>query len=195
MGQSLPKTRRAPGSAQILPRKCLRPVLLTHTVRPVDKMLYLRAGSVIGLHGGRHAQRCKARSVVRVEQLDMFDAVTAVPPTIGALRGGEAIQRAAHRRVADGVNRDLEPQAVCFHRIGGESLRRPKCIAHALRAIGVGRQHEGREGLDDAVHKELDRTGPHHAGAIAVAQGRGFIREGCQRRLRAHAIGQVDAAE
>jgi hypothetical protein len=61
------------------------------------------------LHAGRDAQRPQTRHIRPVDQLNMLNPMPAVTFAVALLRRFIAVDRLAHRRIADGMHRNLQP--------------------------------------------------------------------------------------
>ena len=131
------------------------------------------------LHRGDHAQAGKARNVVRVQVLGVFDAPAAVPIAGKSLL--EEVERFAVRPVADRVNAQLE---VVLQRQPGRLLHHLETCrvqAAGLRHVLIGLQQPGAVGSQGAVDRTFDRANGEKAVSAVdhpvAAQGlrQGFV--------------------
>ena len=85
----------------------------------------------------------------------MLNAVAAVARSIGLAGRFIAIQRAAHRAIANGMDADLQAMAVSA---GGNFIelgRREQGSACIAGMAGIIVQHQRREGFQNAIHEYL----------------------------------------
>ena len=64
-------------------------------------------GSMAGLHGWQHAQLLKARQIIWMIDLDVFNAVTAIALPVRLLNGFIPIERSPHCSIAAAMDKDL----------------------------------------------------------------------------------------
>ena len=81
------------------------------------------------LIGGHDAEFGETRQIVGMQHFDMFDPVARIVRAVHLPRGLIAIERAAHGKVADRMDRDLEAPAVGLiqarSNCSGKRQRRP----------------------------------------------------------------------
>lgn len=65
------------------------------------------------LDGGDDAKLLEPRDVLRAHDLQMFNPMAAVTDAIGMLCRLETVQCLSDGRVANGMDRDLQPLCVC----------------------------------------------------------------------------------
>ncbi len=90
-----------------------------------------------------------------------------------------AIERHAHRAIADGVGVDLQVElgGACDHRV--ELGLGPVGTAGGVRSVLIRREHRGSVGFDHAVHDDLDGAGPKpHAGVLLRQRGHAIEHSG-----------------
>ena len=93
------------------PGKGQMPALRTDTCRPNIPFGNTK-GRVAGLHRRQHAQLFEAWQVIRMNDLDVLNAMTTVPFPIGPLNCFVAIECTPHRTISAAVDENLQPHFV-----------------------------------------------------------------------------------